>query len=91
MGSSVLNQRRAWSCFDRLFEDDRVIFLEEPYELEVRWRMLTRLDKRKPRLWTDAYLAAFALASRITLSTIDRDFSHFPGLELELLQPGRDT
>ena len=85
MGSSVLNQRRAWSCFDRLFEDDRVTFLEEPYELEIHWRKLTRSDEPKRHLWTDAYLAAFALASRIKLSTIDQDFTRFPGLEVELL------
>jgi toxin-antitoxin system PIN domain toxin len=88
MGSYVLSQRRAWSCFDRLFEDDRVIFLEEPDELELRWRTLTRSDEPKQYFWTDAYIAAFALVSRIKVSTIDQDFSRFRGLEIELLQPG---
>ena len=26
MGPAMLNQRRAWACFDQLFTDDRVTF-----------------------------------------------------------------
>jgi uncharacterized protein len=86
MGPTILSQRRAWACFDRLFADDRVTFLEEPYELEVCWRKLTRSNEPNHRLWTDAYLAAFALAARIKLSTVDQDFSRFLEVEVEILR-----
>ncbi len=35
-----------------------------------------------PRLWTDAYLAAFAVAGNLRLVTFDKDFERFPGLNL---------
>ena len=40
-----------------------------------------------PRLWTDAYLAAFALAGGHRLVTFDQDFLRFPGLEVLRLSP----
>jgi len=40
-----------------------------------------------PRLWTDAYLAAFALAGGHHLVTFDQGFLHFPGLEVLRLFP----
>jgi uncharacterized protein len=86
MGEAVLSQRPAWVCFDRLFADERVVFLEEPDAIHVRWRQLTRSNKPIHRLWTDAYLAAFALAAGIRLSAIDRDFGRFPGVAIELLR-----
>ncbi len=41
------------------------------------------------RLWTDAYLAAFALAGGYRLVSFDRDFLRFRpyGLNLLLLEP----
>ena len=86
MGQAVLSHRRAWVCFDRLFADERVVFLEEPDAIDVRWRQLTRSNEPIHRLWTDAYLAAFALVAGIRLSTIDRDFARFPGVAIELLR-----
>ena len=87
MGQAVLSQSRAWACFDRLFADARIIFLEEPDGLDVRWRQLTRSNQPLHRLGTDAYLAAFALAAGIHLSTIDQDFASFHGVAIELLRP----
>jgi predicted nucleic acid-binding protein len=40
-----------------------------------------------PRLWTDAYLAAFALAGGHRLVTFDQGFLRFPGLEVLRLFP----
>jgi predicted nucleic acid-binding protein len=41
--------------------------------------------KPSPKLWMDAYLAAFALQSGHRLVTTDRDFRQFKGLDLFLL------
>jgi predicted nucleic acid-binding protein len=49
-------------------------FLDEPLELERRFRALTRSRHSSPKVWADAYLAAFAEASQVTLVTFDRAF-----------------
>jgi len=74
MGDEVLNQPDAWNVYDRWLEDDRVIFLEEPPAVERRFRALTRLRHAAPKAWADAYLAAFAETSQLTLVTFDRAF-----------------
>jgi len=38
-----------------------------------------------PRLWTDAYLAAFASSGGYRLVSFDRDFAQFEGLNVRLL------
>ena len=45
-----------------------------------------------PRLWTDTYLAAFALAGGLRLVTFDKDFARFAGaarLQLSATAPSR--
>lgn len=40
----------------------------------------------RPKLWTDAHLAAFAIAGNQRVVTFDGDFEGFSGLNLLLLQ-----
>lgn len=74
MGDDVLTQSEAWAVYDRWLEDDRVGFLEEPPGIERRIRALTRLKSASPKAWADAYLAAFADTSQLTIVTFDRAF-----------------
>lgn len=74
MGDEVMNQAQAWAVYDAWHADDRVRFLEEPPDLEHRFRARTRLKHAAPKAWADAYLAAFAEASQVTLVTFDRAF-----------------
>ena len=74
MGDEVLDQAEAWAVYDRWLQDDRVSFLEEPPGLERRFRALTRFRQAAPKVWADAYLAAFADVSQLTLVTFDRAF-----------------
>jgi toxin-antitoxin system PIN domain toxin len=74
MGDEVLNQVEAWAVYDRWQEDERVTFLEEPQTLERRFRSRTRMKQAAPKVWADAYLAAFAEAAQVTLVTFDRAF-----------------
>jgi predicted nucleic acid-binding protein len=61
-----------------------VRFLEEPPGLERRFRALSRSKQAAPKAWADAYLAAFASASQVTLVTFDRAFrGQAPSLVLE--------
>jgi uncharacterized protein len=51
------------------------------------WRGLASADTASPKLWMDAYLAAFAIGGGLRLVSLDRDFNSFVarGLDLELL------
>jgi hypothetical protein len=74
MGDEVLTQAEAWRVYDRWIEDERVTLLEEPPGLDRRFRALSRGRHASPKAWADAYLAAFAEASQVTLVTFDRAF-----------------
>jgi predicted nucleic acid-binding protein len=62
----------AWQAYDRLFEDDRVALLPEPDAVEPKFRELSRSGLASPKVWADAYLAAFAMQYGGTLVTFDR-------------------
>ena len=74
MGEDVMSQVEAWTVYDRWLADDRVQLLEEPPGLERRLRTRTRSRPASPKTWADAYLAAFAETSQMTLVTFDRAF-----------------
>ena len=74
MGDEVLHQVEAWSVYDRWLGDDRVQFIDEPPGIELRFRARTRSRQAATKAWADAYLAAFAEASQVTLVTFDRAF-----------------
>jgi predicted nucleic acid-binding protein len=66
--------------------DDRIFFQSrEPAGLEVRWRSYAGLNQASPKLWMDAYLAAFAQAGRYQFVTTDKAFRQFSDLDLVLL------
>ena len=85
MGDEVLTQMSAWSVYDRWLQDDRVTFVDEPTGLDRKFRALSRSRQASPKAWADAYLAAFADASSMTLVTLDRAFRGKAG-SLILLQ-----
>ena len=74
MGDEVMHQADAWAVYDRWLEDGAVALVDEPPSLERRFRALTRAKRAEPKAWADAYLAAFAETSQLTLVTFDRAF-----------------
>jgi predicted nucleic acid-binding protein len=72
MGSDVLSSRDAWRTYRAILADERIQFAIEPFALEHEWRKLTVQDRPTPKIWTDAYLAAFARAGGMQLVTLDR-------------------
>jgi toxin-antitoxin system PIN domain toxin len=70
----VLTQFQAWLAFDRWLSDGRVIFLEEPPDLDEPFRALSRQHSRSPKAWADCYLAAFASVSGSRFVTFDQSF-----------------
>jgi predicted nucleic acid-binding protein len=72
MGNDVLSSREAWKTYQAMRDDERIQFYEEPFTLEPEWRKLTNQSQPTPKVWTDAYLAAFARAASMQLVTLDR-------------------
>lgn len=82
-----LGNFQAWETYAQFLDDDRITFKsEEPALLEVQWKTLSSGSKASTKLWMDAYLAAFALASKDQLVTLDWDFLQFQGLNLHLVE-----
>jgi uncharacterized protein len=72
MGDDVVTSRDAWRAYRTILADERIGFAPEPLALEEPWRKLTSLDRPAPKLWTDAYLSAFAHTAGLRLVTLDR-------------------
>jgi uncharacterized protein len=88
MGDDVIDRSQAWRTFDQLWADERVLWADEPDELDGVWRAISARDDQSHKLWTDDYLAAFAQASDITLATLDRKLpSRYPSVRVESLLP----
>jgi toxin-antitoxin system PIN domain toxin len=77
-GIPALNNKTAWSAYEGFLADERIAWTDEPRGLEGSWKRLTATGKASPKLWMDAYLAAFAM-------TGDRAFKQFKDLDLLLL------
>lgn len=80
MGDSTLAGAAAWAALQAWRSSPRVATMAEPAGLdEVLGAWAESADIRAGH-WTDAYLAAFALAGGCRLVTFDGDFRRFPGL-----------
>lgn len=85
-GNPPLTNMQAWEAYEALVADDRIVLrAEEPAGIEPRWKRFAVRDTASPKLWMDAYLAAFALAGGYRMATTDAAFMQFRGLDLELL------
>jgi toxin-antitoxin system PIN domain toxin len=72
MNGKPLGMEAAWQAYDRLFEDGRVALLPEPDTLEPQFRSFSRSRAASPKIWADAYIAAFAEQCGGTIVTFDR-------------------
>lgn len=80
-----MTNRHAWAVLERLMEDGAIDFEAEPAALEHVWRQLSDIRTASPKVWMDAYLAAFAITGGIRLVTLDKDFRKFKAHGLDLL------
>lgn len=67
--------------------EPNVAFLDEPAGMRDLWLQLANRKTASPKLWMDAYLAAFAISGKLRFVTNDKAFRQFEpeGLELTLL------
>lgn len=85
-GYPPLTNSRAWSIYHAFLSDDRVDFRgEEPAGLEAQWQAFSSRNSASPKLWMDAYLAAFAFINGWKVVTTDRAFTQFPDLDVVVL------
>jgi len=82
---AAVTQDMAWKLYDTIVSDTRIEFASEPPLLEPIWRQFTGLPRFSPNAWSDAYLAAFALAGGYEVVTFDKGFQQFPGLSCTIL------
>jgi toxin-antitoxin system PIN domain toxin len=72
MKADVRSRADAWALLATMMRDPRVRLVGEPEGLQDLWKVFSARDDTSHQLWTDDYLAAFALASHATFVTFDR-------------------
>jgi predicted nucleic acid-binding protein len=85
MATDVLTMKAAWLAFDKLYNDPRVVFVDEPPGIQPLWRSFTVQRTFSPKVWNDAYLAAFALIVDYEFVTFDKGFAQYAGLRNAIL------
>src|SRR5260370_31096918 len=73
-GIPALSNKTAWSSYAGFRADKRIAWVDEPPGLETHWKKLGRGKIPSPKLWMDAYLAAFALAGGYQIVNTVRSF-----------------
>ena len=86
-GIPPLSNAAAWSVYERFRANKRISVVGEPTGLDQQWGDLAGRPTASPKLWMDAYLAAFAITGRHRLVTTDAAFRQFADLDV-LVLPG---
>jgi uncharacterized protein len=90
MREEALDTAACWGLWRQLLEDERIRFTPtEPPGLDAVFERFTSGRAFAPRLWTDAYLAAYAQASGLVLVTFDQGFHQFDSLACHVLESSR--
>ncbi|MCC6763894.1 MAG: PIN domain-containing protein [Deltaproteobacteria bacterium] len=84
-GIEPLSNAQAWAAYEGWLDGGSVSFVDEPRGTDLCWKALAVRATASPKLWMDAYLAAFALSGGYQLVTTDRAFKRFKGLRLQVL------
>ena len=85
MGPAAVTLAEAWRAYDVFVADPNIAFIEEPQGLELAWRSHTQHLPFSPKVWNDAYLAAFAEVLGYEVVTFDQGFSQFRNVRSTIL------
>lgn len=83
----IVTNGAALVLFERLCARPGIATLAEPPGTVALWHRLAARDTASPKVWMDAYLAAFAISCGLNFVTLDRDFQTYEahGLRLRIL------
>ena len=79
---AALNGKEAWQALETWLAVPRVVLLQEPFGIDELLSQWAKQLKLTGGGWTDAYLAAFAMAGSYRLVTFDSDFQQYSGLDV---------
>lgn len=82
----AVSLKQAWSLYDTMLDDARIAFADEPREIEARWRTHTQRRSFSPKIWSDAYVTAFAQTASMDLVTFDKGMRQYQGVNVILLR-----
>ncbi|WP_280397880.1 TA system VapC family ribonuclease toxin [Nocardia carnea] len=86
MREDVITRSAAWRVIDQLLDDERVVWTDEPTDLNAVFRALSARDETSHKLWTADYLAAFAQTSNAALVTLDQQLAaRYPSVRVVTL------
>ena len=82
-----MTNRDALVALSALLALPQVCEREEPPGAFAIWQRLASRDTASPKVWMDAYLAAFAIGGGLRMVSLDQDFRNFVpnGLKLALI------
>jgi toxin-antitoxin system PIN domain toxin len=83
--SAARTLSEAWQVYDAMLGDSRIGFVREPAGLEPIWRSYTQHQSFSPKVWNDAFLAAFARAADCKLVTFGKGFTQYTDLKCSIL------
>jgi len=84
-GAEAVTLPDAWRMYDAFLGDPRVSFSGEPAGVEPHWRSYTQSQSFSPKVWNDAFLAAFARAAGYELITFDKGFARYTNVTCTIL------
>jgi toxin-antitoxin system PIN domain toxin len=92
-GCSPITNREAWAKYEELLALPQVVWLPEPVGIESEWSQCAAVGSASPKVWMDAYLAAFAITGGLNFVSLDKDFIRLQprGLNLELLSRSAES
>jgi hypothetical protein len=86
--SRALSPGEAWEIYQRYLAQEDVNFVHESPTLEREFQTIACQPGFSSRLWTDAYLAAFARSAGCRIVSFDTDFKGLlPDRDFLLLVP----
>lgn len=85
MGVHALSPARAWATVELLLARPEIELFAEPHGVEDVWQRFVTRQGASAGVWTDAYLAAFAVSSNSRFVTFDKGFKSFSGLSALVL------
>lgn len=80
-----MTNRKARAELLALLARPEIVEMNEPPGTADLWHRLAARDVASPKVWMDAYLAAFALCGGLRLVTLDGDFKAYEAHKLDLV------